>query len=176
MFSDKTAGTSVSVNAGDYVLCGGGQSINPAFKDELEKVMTTHQIDAFRKLHERLLRKRSDMNNEAVRATEHIEILPFLKRAGVKECIGKAGPAEGMGQPQRVGSAYLSIFHDSIKVKHQNNRGMMYVVGPKGMGHEGPKHRRIKEPEYEEEAFLERIKATTTNVMDTLAKYKADLK
>ena len=84
------------------------------------------------------------MNNEAVRALEHTEMISLMQEAGIKECVDKSGPAGGMDQLQRVGSAYLCIFHDDTKIGRRNNRGMMYVVGPNGVGQHGPRNKTIK--------------------------------
>ena len=86
--------------------------------------------------------------------------LYLLRELRLKECVGKAGPADCSNKAllfeSRVGSVFLSIFEDGTNPLHERNMGMIYALGPKGHGGGGPKGR-LNEPTFDEKAFIKTI-------------------
>ena len=93
----------------------------------------------------------------------------LLKLLGLKDCIGQAGPYSAKNTCGTVGSAFLSIMQNVYRPLHPNNIAMLYVVGPKGKGHRGPRNR-VNEPQFDDPGeFLAMVKTTARTAMNVVA-------
>ena len=99
----------------------------------------------------------------------------LLKLLGLKDCIGQAGPYSAKNTCGTVGSAFLSIMQNVYRPFHPNNIAMLYVVGPKGKGHRGPRNR-VNEPQFDDPGeFLAMVKTTARTAMNVVAHHNNNI-
>ena len=175
LFLQDPRQTTASTNAGDYRLYVGGGAINKAFLSLLkqEQGLECEEVsEEYAQLHRALLHA-SRIAGKLVSAAEVpgvTSLLGRLRLAASFAQVGRVLNGDCTGLEGGDGSVFIYVFDASARPLHANNVAMLYVVGPKGEGCNGPKGT-DSGPLRSKGEFLGTIKLLARQALEAVANY-----
>jgi hypothetical protein len=171
--------STASVNAGDYRLYVGGLAINEAFATLLHdeqslcynrNVWERWELARYTQLHHELLAASRKAGGAFVASANEAEFQAVLGDLHLSIVCAMAGDASGQDSPgheSASGAVFLHVFAPNKQPLAQNNVAMLYVVGPKGEGCEGPQ----QGPLLNREHFLEGVRVMAKRAFEVVGTY-----
>mmetsp|Transcript_81419 Transcript_81419/g.154562 ORF Transcript_81419/g.154562 Transcript_81419/m.154562 type:complete len:360 (+) Transcript_81419:108-1187(+) len=167
-----------AVNAGDYRLYVGGGTINGAFANMLHdeqglcydtNVRERCELACYKQLHRELLAASCKAGGAFV-ASANQEVLTELHLSVACAMAGDATDQDSPSHESASGAVFLHVFASNKQPLAQKNMAMLYVVGPKGEGCQGPK----QGPLLNRERFLAGVRVLAKRALDIVGIYNHD--